>query len=149
MGADQTWISEREKTFDFVKVLDFGIAKIMIPTIWSPRPCRARCSARPSTCRPRPRAARRSTTAADVYSLGVILFDMLCGRPPFEAEQSSDVLKMHINKAPPSPREFAPHREITEAAEKVILRAMQKDAKQAVPERWPTSGKRSSAPTAR
>jgi serine/threonine protein kinase len=52
---------------------------------------------------------------------------MLCGRPPFEAPQSSEVLQMHINTPPPSPREFAPHREITESAEKVILRAMMKD----------------------
>jgi serine/threonine protein kinase len=58
----------------------------------------------------------------------VILFDMLCGRPPFEAAQSSEVLSMHIHTNPPSPREFAPHREITEMAEAVILRAMQKDA---------------------
>jgi serine/threonine protein kinase len=57
----------------------------------------------------------------------VILFDMLCGRPPFEAPQSSEVLAMHIHSAPPSPREFAPHREITEQAEGVIMKAMQKD----------------------
>src|SRR5205823_6890906 len=43
------------------------------------------------------------------------------------APQSSEVLAMHIHTAPPSPREFAPHREITEQAEGVILRAMQKD----------------------
>jgi serine/threonine protein kinase len=53
---------------------------------------------------------------------------MLCGRPPFEAPQSNEVLAMHIHNNPPSPREFAPHREITEMAEAVILRAMQKDA---------------------
>jgi len=34
---------------------------------------------------------------------------------------------MHIHSPPPSPREFAPHREITEQAESVILKAMQKD----------------------
>lgn len=34
---------------------------------------------------------------------------------------------MHIHSQPPSPREFAPHREITEQAEAVILKAMQKD----------------------
>ena len=41
-----------------------------------------------------PEAARGEDVdhRADVYSLGVILFDMLCGRPPFEAPQSSEVL---------------------------------------------------------
>ena len=52
---------------------------------------------------------------------------MLCGRPPFEAAQSSEVLAMHIHKQPPAPREFAPHREITDMAEQVMLKAMQKD----------------------
>jgi serine/threonine protein kinase len=76
-----------------------------------------------------PEAARGEDVdhRADVYSLGVILFDMLCGRPPFEAPQSSEVLAMHIHSPPPSPREFAPHREITEQAEGLIIRAMQKD----------------------
>jgi serine/threonine protein kinase len=76
-----------------------------------------------------PEAARGEDVdhRADVYSLGVILFDMLCGRPPFEAPQSSEVLSMHIHQQPPSPREYAPHREITEMAERVILRAMNKD----------------------
>jgi serine/threonine-protein kinase len=69
-----------------------------------------------------------------VYSLGVILFDMLCGRPPFEAPQSSEVLAMHIHSQPPSPREFAPQREITEQAEAVILRAMQKDPERRYPD---------------
>jgi serine/threonine protein kinase len=57
------------------------------------------------------------------------MFDMLTGRPPFEAQAASEVLQMQIHKPPPSPREFAPHREITEAAEKVILKAMQKDVR--------------------
>jgi serine/threonine-protein kinase len=76
-----------------------------------------------------PEAARGEDVdlRADVYSLGVILFDMLCGRPPFEAPQSSEVLSMHIHTNPPSPREFAPHREITEMAENLILKAMVKD----------------------
>jgi hypothetical protein len=124
---DQTVIRS-ERTYDFVKVLDFGIAKIMVPDELVAETVQGAVFGTPEYMSPEAARGEDVDHRADVYSLGVILFDMLCGRPPFEASQSSDVLNMHINQPPPSPREFAPHREITEAAEKVILRAMQKDA---------------------
>jgi serine/threonine-protein kinase len=127
MAADNTWRTEREQTFDFVKVLDFGIAKTLVPDELVAETVQGAVFGTPEYMSPEAARGEDVDHRADVYSLGVILFDMLCGRPPFEAPQSSEVLQMHINKKPPSPREFAPHREITESAERVILRAMQKD----------------------
>jgi serine/threonine-protein kinase len=127
MVSDNQWTTEREQTFDFVKVLDFGIAKTLVPDELVAETVQGAVFGTPEYMSPEAARGEDVDHRADVYSLGVILFDMLCGRPPFEAPQSSEVLQMHINTPPPSPREFAPHREITEAAEKVILRAMMKD----------------------
>jgi serine/threonine protein kinase len=127
MVGDKQWTTERESTFDFVKVLDFGIAKTLVPDELVAETVQGAVFGTPEYMSPEAARGEDVDHRADVYSLGVILFDMLCGRPPFEAPQSSEVLQMHINTPPPSPREFAPHREITEAAEKVILRAMMKD----------------------
>jgi serine/threonine-protein kinase len=127
MAPDQSWITEREESYDFVKVLDFGIAKVLVQDELLAETVQGAVFGTPEYMSPEAARGEDVDQRADVYSLGVILFDMLCGRPPFEAPQSSEVLAMHINSNPPSPREFAPHREITEMAEAVILRAMQKD----------------------
>jgi serine/threonine-protein kinase len=127
MTPDQTWITEREESYDFVKVLDFGIAKVMVQDELLAETVQGAVFGTPEYMSPEAARGEDVDHRADVYSLGVILFDMLCGRPPFEAAQSSEVLSMHIHTPPPSPREFAPHREITEMAEGVILKAMQKD----------------------
>jgi len=127
MAPDQSWITEREESYDFVKVLDFGIAKVLVQDELLAENVQGAVFGTPEYMSPEAARGEDVDHRADVYSLGVILFDMLCGRPPFEAPQSSEVLSMHINNSPPSPREFAPHREITEMAEAVILRAMQKD----------------------
>jgi serine/threonine protein kinase len=127
MIPGQNWITEREESYDFVKILDFGIAKVLIADELSAETVQGAVFGTPEYMSPEAARGEEVDHRADVYSLGVIMFDMLCGRPPFEAQQSSDVLSMHINNAPPSPREFAPHREITEQAEAVILKAMQKD----------------------
>lgn len=127
MVPGQNWITEREESYDFVKILDFGIAKTLIADELSAETVQGAVFGTPEYMSPEAARGEEVDHRADVYSLGVILFDMLCGRPPFEAQQSSDVLAMHIHNAPPSPREYAPHREITEMAEQTILKAMQKN----------------------
>jgi serine/threonine-protein kinase len=127
MNPDNSWITEREESYDFVKVLDFGIAKTLIQDELMAETVQGAVFGTPEYMSPEAARGEDVDHRADVYSLGVILFDMLCGRPPFEAPQSSEVLAMHIHQPPPSPREFAPHREITEQAESVIIKAMQKD----------------------
>jgi serine/threonine protein kinase len=124
---NSSWITEREESYDFVKVLDFGIAKVLVQDELLAETVQGAVFGTPEYMSPEAARGEDVDHRADVYSLGVILFDMLCGRPPFEAPQSSEVLAMHIHTQTPSPREFAPHREITEQAESVILKAMQKD----------------------
>jgi serine/threonine protein kinase len=68
---------------------------------------------------------------ADIYALGVVLFEMVTGKIPFEAERSFDVLLMHINEPPPKPRDLVA--DIPEAVENTILKALAK----APDERYP------------
>ena len=65
---------------------------------------------------------------SDLYSLGVVLFEMITGRRPFVGESVHEVLQMHREELPPNPsnlREGIPFSVST-----VILRCLEKDAGQ-------------------
>ena len=122
-------VVEKESDYDFVKILDFGIAKVLTPEESPPSQTLAGAVfGTPEYMSPEAARGREVDHRSDIYSVGVILYDMLCGRPPFEAAAAAEVLAMQINKDPPRPRRVAPHYEITEAAEELILKAMAKDA---------------------
>jgi serine/threonine protein kinase len=61
---------------------------------------------------------------SDIYSLGVMLFEMATGRRPFESDTPYSIAVMHVTQPPPNPRSINP--EISVAVENVILTAMSK-----------------------
>ncbi|HVB64580.1 MAG TPA: protein kinase [Nitrolancea sp.] len=65
------------------------------------------------------------TPAADIYSAGVILFEMITGHLPFPGDNPVQVMYRHVNDVAPRPREL--NAEIPQALEMVVLRAMAKD----------------------
>src|SRR5579885_565874 len=62
---------------------------------------------------------------ADLYSLGVILYQMVTGIVPFKADMAMQVAMQHVHAAPPSPRSLRP--DLPVAAEQVILRTLAKN----------------------
>jgi serine/threonine-protein kinase len=54
-------------------------------------------------------SAIRSDIRSDIYSLGVVFYEMLAGRRPFEAEDMSDLASQHLRSTPPDLKELAPH----------------------------------------
>jgi serine/threonine protein kinase len=85
-----------------VKVLDFGMAKVAAATrpdrggtLASTTPGAVRYLS-PEQCRGKGTIDGRT----DIYSLGCLLFEMLCGRPPFASEGVAELLMAHLNEVP-------------------------------------------------
>src|SRR5215210_1213030 len=65
------------------------------------------------------------TPACDIYALGIVLFELLCGRLPFEADTAMGVVLKHLYDPPPPPTSVRP--ELPAAVDAVVLRALDKE----------------------
>jgi tetratricopeptide (TPR) repeat protein len=71
--------------------------------------------------------AKEADQQSDIYSLGVIIFEMLTGRVPFDGEGSLGIAVKHKLEKPPIPRKF--NHTIPEALNRLILKCLEKDRK--------------------
>jgi tetratricopeptide (TPR) repeat protein/tRNA A-37 threonylcarbamoyl transferase component Bud32 len=97
-----------------VKLLDFGIAKLppmevdALGATLAHTHESAFIGTYPYMAPEQFRSASRVDASADVYALGVVLFELLAGRTPFVSEEPVEVLSAHVHEEPPPLREFAP-----------------------------------------
>ncbi|MGH7271707.1 MAG: serine/threonine-protein kinase, partial [Polyangiaceae bacterium] len=109
---------------DFVKVLDFGIAKVENPEV--AMTLTGSVLGTPAYISPEVAMGLPADARSDVYGLGILLFFMLCGKPPFEGESAGAVLLAHASESPPSPSGILGRR-LPSDVEAVVMRAIEKD----------------------
>ncbi len=118
---------------DLVKILDFGVAKLLEG---DGRPSELSVMAgtllgTPEYMAPEQIRCELVDPRADLYAMGILLYEMLTGRRPFEGERDLAVLRQQLEDMPPSPRALTP--QLSLALEAVVLRALQKNREH----RWP------------
>jgi eukaryotic-like serine/threonine-protein kinase len=124
-------ITEREKQFDFVKLLDFGVAKVRDPNVSEGRVTQQGVVfGTPEYMSPETARVGISDPRTDVYALGVMFYEMLTGTVPFTGETPVDVMLKVVSMPVVPPRERAPQIEITPEAEHLIMKALAKDPRQ-------------------
>lgn len=108
---------------DNIKVTDFGIAQALAATnpgerlkvVWGS----------PHYFSPEQAQGRYPTPASDVYSIGIVLFEMLTGRLPFMGGDQQDLAMAHIKEPPPHLMDFNP--QLPEALDKIIQKVLAKE----------------------
>jgi len=110
---------------DFVKVLDFGIAKLRDDAAATTTSAGAIVGT-PSYLAPEQARGEGVDARADLYAVGCLLYELVAGRPPFVAPSPMAVVAAHLNQAPLPLGEVAPG--VTRRFAEVVHRAMEKRA---------------------
>ena len=108
------------------KVLDFGVAKLRLEDSALHAPtATGSILGTPHYMSPEQALGRHVDHRSDLYALGVILFEGATGRRPFQGDTLFEILKQHIEAAPPVPESLCA--EMPSALSRVILRALEKN----------------------
>ncbi|WP_437780197.1 protein kinase domain-containing protein [Sorangium sp. So ce1097] len=115
-----------EDTGELVKILDFGLVKVLADDS-EELTQQGSFLGSPRFMSPEQISHGKVDLRTDVYSLGVIVYQMLCGKVPFEAQNSVQILIAHLQQPVPRMRERNPEAEVPEVLEAFVMRCLSKE----------------------
>jgi serine/threonine protein kinase len=117
---------ELEAGYDFVTILDFGAAKFWHQSV-SPTGQGATVIGTPAYMAPETARSGVADARSDIYSVGIIFYEILTGSVPFDGEHAVQIMIKQVSEALDPPRHRNPRVEITPDAERVIMKALEKN----------------------
>jgi eukaryotic-like serine/threonine-protein kinase len=131
LKPENVFLVEREGAPDFVKPVDFGVAKMSDLDLAAETAGKLTRTGvifgTPEYMSPEQAGGLSADHRADIYALGITLYEVLTGRVPFEGASFMAVLSKHGSKALPPLRVVNPRLRISPQLERVVLRALEKD----------------------
>jgi serine/threonine-protein kinase len=129
LKPENIFLVERRGRKDFVKLLDFGVAKLAnakLDDAGSFKSIDGVVVGTPEYMAPEQALGEAVDFRADIYSFGVILFEMITGRPPFKADSAREHMAKHIMATPPRPARWRVQAREVPALEELILECLAK-----------------------
>jgi serine/threonine protein kinase len=134
LKPDNIFLARIESNVDYVKVLDFGIAKLtavqdgLVEGYRGGLTLQGKIYGTPNYMSPEQIRGKTVDHQSDLYSLGVLFFEMLTGERPFDAETPVEVMMMHLRDDAPALTDIDP--ELPKSLNSVIQRALAKDRRE-------------------
>jgi hypothetical protein len=127
LKLDNIFLNRAGGEEDFVKVLDFGVAKLKDNKYGNATLTQAgMIFGTPTYMSPEQARAQEIDGRSDIYALGVILYECLTGKPTFEANDPVAVLIQHVNEPPPPFASRNPDLPPMPEFEAIVMRCLQK-----------------------
>jgi serine/threonine-protein kinase len=115
---------------DFVKVLDFGLVKNVSENKGEDLTQTGLFMGSPKYMAPEQIRGDRVDARTDIYALGIIMYEMITGKVPFDRPNSVNILMAHVNEEAPPMRQMNPAIHLSPAIEETVGRCMAKDPDQ-------------------
>jgi eukaryotic-like serine/threonine-protein kinase len=133
MKPENVFLQRTADGEEIVKIVDFGIAQLRTNEEAAAGASKRRLTrtgmifGTPEYMSPEQAGGRHADARADVYAVGIILYEMFTGAVPFTGETFLGVLAKHLNDAPPAMSAVFPELQISPELQAVIARALEKD----------------------
>ena len=129
LKPDNIMLIEKDGDPDFVKVVDFGIAKLALPgTGGQQLTALGSVFGTPEYMAPEQARGTVIDPRADLYTLGIVLYEMLAGQTPFASQDPTEILIAQITKPPPPLPEA-----IDPELSAIVMQLLQKDPAKRIP----------------
>jgi serine/threonine-protein kinase len=107
-----------------IKIIDFGVALLEGARRVTWRGLSSTIGT-PDYMSPEQLKGERGTASSDIYAIGMVLYEMLCGRIPFEGENVFAIMNQHVSQDPPSILKFNPN--LSPALATVVMHTIRRD----------------------